>query len=121
MAVQNPQGVLDEILYKVSNLETKVRLTEQNFFNSQERVELLSRNFLDLKKELLGRVDNLTHEAHDFSRALSEIRNKLALIESKLSAIPKITPAQQASAITAEISAEDASKTLDDVLKKLGA
>ncbi len=125
MATESIQSVLNDITYRLSNMETKVRLTEQNSFNFQERVQLLSKNFLDLKKEILNRVDNLTQEAHDLERNMNDLKKKVAALEAKSSfssyASGHAKLASVATPVHAEMSPEEAKAALDDVMRKLGA
>lgn len=125
MPTESVQSILGDITYRISNLETKVRLTEQNSFNFQERVQLLSKNFLDLKKEILNRVDNLTQEAHDLERNMNDLKKKVAALEAKSSfssyASGHAKLASVATPAHVEMSADDAKRALDDVMKKLEA
>ena len=122
MPTENIQSVLSDLSYRLANLETKIRLNEQNFFNSQEKVQLLSKNFLDLKKELLNRVDNLTQEMHEVEKAVLELKKKVSSFETKITAAPQ-QPAFK-SLLPVEphnISPEQAKSALDDVLRRLEA
>ena len=123
MPTENLQLVLNDITTRLANIETKVRLAEQNSFNTQERMQLLSKNFLDLKKEILNRVDNLSQEAHDIEKSSNELRKKITSLESKVSAASlssgfaraAIQPAKAAE----DMSLDEAKKTLDDILVRL--
>ncbi len=125
MPTESVQSILGDITYRISNLETKVRLTEQNSFNFQERVQLLSKNFLDLKKEILNRVDNLTQEAHDLERNMNDLKKKVAALEAKSSFSSYASGHAKLASVAVpshiEMSADDAKRALDDVMKKLEA
>lgn len=116
---ENIQTALSDAVYRITNLESKVRLMEQNFFNVQERVQLLSKNFLDLKKEVLGRVDTLSQEAHDIEKSASELRKKVTAIEAKITSVPLVAGLAAIQPVRTEMSSDEASRALDDVLKKL--
>lgn len=126
MEMQSPQAMLNDIAAKLSGIETKVKLNEQNFFNLNERMQLLSQNFLDIKKELLGKMDNLTEETHEIEKAFQELNEKMAKMDSRVMRVPKAEDVEQIkkfhqsiNVFKPEMSREEADKILDDVLKKL--
>ncbi|HIK02233.1 TPA: hypothetical protein H1012_00105 [archaeon] len=122
MPTENIQSVLSDLSYRLANLETKIRLNEQNFFNSQEKVQLLSKNFLDLKKELLNRVDNLTQEMHEVEKAVLELKKKVSSFETKITVAPQQLGFRPLPPVEPHnISPEQAKSALDDVLRRLEA
>lgn len=126
MDQQSPQSIMSDLSWRISSLETKVKLNEQNFFNLQERMQLINKNFLDLKKELRDRVDNLTDEAHDIEKTVKDLQSKVEKVGSKLATAPRGEDVEQIkkfhetiNVFKPEMSADEAKNILDGVLKQL--
>ena len=116
---QSPQSAMSDLMWRLSSVETKVKLNEQNFFNLQERVQLFSQNFLDLKTELRNRADNLTEELHDLEKKVDSLGTKYAQ-SPKAADVEEIKKFHKAiNVFSPDMSKDDAKKILDDVMRKL--
>ena len=119
MEAQSPQTMYEDLLWRMSSLETKVKINEQNLFNLQERMQLINTNFLDLKKEIRGRADNMSDELHDLEKKLSSLREKFVQAP-KAADVDQIKKFHQSiNVLSPEMSADEAKNILDGVLKKL--
>ncbi len=119
MEAQSPQAVMQDIMWRLTSLETKIKLNEQNFFNLQERMQLLNKNFLDLKKEIRDRVDNITDEIHDLEKRIDSLREKFSQAP-KASDVEQIKKFHQTiNVFKPDMSADEAKNILDDVLQRL--
>lgn len=112
----------------IGSVETKTRINEQNILNAQKKVQLLSRNFLDLKKELREKVDLVFQKNHEMEKSVKKLTAAVERLEKKL---PKYAKSEDVKAVQKfhesvnvfkpELSKEEAGSILDDILKKAEA
>ncbi|MFH1450799.1 MAG: hypothetical protein ABIF92_02360 [archaeon] len=121
---QSPQQVAESLMWKVNNLETKVRINEQNIINDRRHVQLLNRNVLDLKKELRDKLDAVMQQRGDLPKKISDLELKVQNIEAKLK---KLVKREEIHALQKfhehfnyfdkEMSKEEADRILDNIVK----
>ena len=121
MDPQNPQAAIADLMWRITSLETKVKLNEQNFFNLQERMGLINKNFLDLKKEIRDRADNLSDEMHDLEKKVSSLSEKFVKAP-KAADVEQIKKFHESiNVFKPDMSTDEAKNILDEVLHKLEA
>ena len=81
---QTPQQVTTDLTWKLNNLETKVRINEQNIMNDRRHVQLINTSILDLKKELREKTGNVLQEKHGLLKRVSGLELKMEHLERRL-------------------------------------
>jgi len=115
---QTPQQIFDSLSWRFNNLDTKVRINEQNLLNMRKHSQLINQNFLDLKKEIRESVVNIQKTSHDMERKVNELSSKLNELESRLTQVQK-TPFTKAKAKKPheELAEKSADQILDEILE----
>ena len=115
-----PQQIqeLQQISATVSSLSTKIRINEQNILNLQSRVQLLSRNFLDLKKEMRGKTDIAVEKSNYAEKKIKEIMKKLEKFEKEGFVSSGKDDKKEPDISKPKMTAEEAENILDDILEE---
>lgn len=75
------RSLINNLSMRISNLDTKVRINEQNILNEGRRIQLVNKNVLDFKKEIREKVERLMEASHDLQKALEKLGQKIEIIE----------------------------------------
>jgi len=67
--------------WKLNNIETKVRINEQNIINDRRHVHLMSRNLLSIKKEVHEKLDTLLHGSNDVTTTIAKLEKRVSALE----------------------------------------
>jgi len=82
-------------------------------------MQLINKNFLDLKKEIRDRADNISDEIHDLDKRVESLRDKFAQAP-KAADVDQIKKFHESiNVFKPEMSADEAKSILDDVLTKM--
>ena len=122
---KTPQQEVSNLTWKVNNIETKVRINEQNVMNDRRHVQLLNKNVLDLKKEMRTKLDGILKERHDGTKKIEELTTRVENMERRVKKFVKRT---EISAIKKfhenfnyfdnDMTKEEADKILDNIVNK---
>ncbi|MDP7282138.1 MAG: hypothetical protein QF475_00670 [Candidatus Undinarchaeales archaeon] len=122
---KTPQQAVSNLTWKVNNIETKVRINEQNVMNDRRHVQLLNKNVLDLKKEMRTKLDGILKERHDGTKKIEELTTRVENMERRVKKFVKRT---EISAIKKfhenfnyfdnDMTKEEADKILDNIVNK---
>jgi len=116
---QTPQEMFESLSWRLNNLDTKLRITEQNVVNMRNHSQLINQNFLDLKKEVRDSVSNVQTKNHDLERELKQVQDKLTELESEINKI-KSTPVHKKLKLPIyEDKEQEEKKSADDVLDEI--
>ncbi|MFO7872371.1 MAG: hypothetical protein R6U26_01865 [Candidatus Undinarchaeales archaeon] len=104
----------------LNSLSTKTRINEQNIMNLHNKLQVLSRNFLDFKKEIRDKVGSGVGK--DFEELEKKIDKKMKQIDKKIEMLEKKKKIKEAVSPTSKkgMTSEEADKILDNILKKTG-
>ena len=115
------------LTWKLNNMETKVRINEQNIMNDRRHVQLLNRGLLDLKKEVREKLDSVLSERHTVSKKVEELSIKVDSLERR---VKKFVKREEISALQKfhenfnyfdnEMTKEEADRILDNIVSKTG-
>lgn len=113
---QSQRNFMNDINWRLSSLDTKIRINEQNILNEGRRIQLISKNFLEFKKEIREKLEHVLEENHEIDKKFSDISKdieRLELLQKRMETRVKPIPIRiQAAA--------DADEVLENVLKMLG-
>lgn len=104
----------------LNSLSTKTKINEQNIMNLHNKFQVLSRNFLDFKKEIRDKVGSGAEK--DFEELEKKIDKKMKQIDKKIEMLEKKKKIKEAVSPTSKkgMTSEEADKILDNILKKTG-
>lgn len=102
-----------------ASVYTRIRINEQNIMNLQDKVQMLSKNFLNLKKEVR---DRLSESSGGASKVGENLKKRIEKIEEKVEKLEKfgVEKGKKEEEIKKGMTEEEADKALDDILKKTG-
>jgi len=125
----NQASMLSNMSWKLSNLDTKIRINEQNLISERRRVQLINKNLLDLKTEIRDKLDSVTTQSRELKQKMTALEKKVAKVEVKLSKkfagkdevheLKKFS--ESFNMFGTDMSKTEADKILDEILKKTEA
>jgi len=122
---QTPQQVTSNLIWKLNNLETKVRINEQNIVNDRRHVQILNSAILELKQEMRDKVDTVLHDKHDLKKKVANLEIKVEGLERKLKRFVKKEEVaalqkfhQNFNYFDTDMTKDEADKILDNIVKK---
>ena len=111
---------------KMQNLLTKVRINEQNILNETRHTQLINRNLLEFKTDIVDKVDQLLRQMNEQQKMIGNLVNTIKELEEQVSNAPAREDLEELrslanykSTVDSEITKENAGDVLDDVLEKL--
>ena len=114
----NTATMLSNLQMKLSSVETKIRINEQNLLNDRQHSQLINKNLLELKKEVRERLDKASQENRELSTRVDELSKR---VEELGKGIRMQKPAAQQVQVVnlkkPQMSAKQASSILDNILK----
>lgn len=118
------QEEMSSITWKLNNLETKVRINEQNVINDRRHVQLLNGNVLAMKKEFREKLDKILQQRTDYAKGIADLTNRVSALEGQMKKAVKRTEIsamqkfhEHFNYFDNEMSKEEADRILDDILK----
>lgn len=123
---QSREAVMTELGWKINNLDSKIRINEQNVLNERKQVQLLNKNFLDFKKEMRDKVDLLLQENRKVQETMTKLQGLLSTMESKMKKgyarkedVSELKKHEESvNVFKPEMSKAEANRVLDEILKK---
>ena len=116
MAETETERKIEDLTLRINSIDTKIRINEQNLLNLQSRVQLLSKNLIDLKKEVRDEVDESARKGEKIEKLVNELNKKIKSFR-RGSAGLALTSEIKGPGEKQEMTKEDAEKALDNVLK----
>jgi len=122
---KSPQQKVIDLTWKLNNMETKVRINEQNIINDRRHVQLMSRNSLDIKKEVREKMGTILTERHDLGKKVSDLEARVKALEKlsgnfvkkgEITALQKFH--QNFNYFDKEMTKEEADRVLDEIVSK---
>lgn len=104
---------------RLNSIETKIRINEQNLLNDRQHSQLINKNLLDLKKEIRERLDAVSHETKELKIQVEELSGKVDVVGKQVKArvVRKAAPPKPVNLAKPQMSSNEASKILDNILK----
>jgi len=123
---KSSQQQVTDLTWKLNNLETKARINEQNIINDRRHVQLISKNILNLKKEIREKMDTILTGRHDLGKNVSDLIERVKALEKlskkfvkkgEITALQKFH--QNFNYFDKEMTKEEADRVLDDIVRKV--